>query len=49
MKKGAIFKILEDHKNNRGIDNWNKLEHANLTSYGIGLTQLKKIAKQLTL
>ncbi|PHQ57680.1 MAG: hypothetical protein COC16_00025 [Lutibacter sp.] len=46
MKKDAILKILEDHKNKRGIDNWNKLGYANLTSYGIGLTQLKKIAKQ---
>ena len=46
MIKEDLLKILEDHKNIRGIENWNKLGYPNMSSYGIGLTQLKKIAKQ---
>jgi hypothetical protein len=29
MKKEAIFKILEGHKNERGIVNWKKFNHKN--------------------
>ena len=47
MDKTEVFKILEENKNERGILNWKRFAYANWTSYGIGLTQLKKIAKQI--
>lgn len=47
MKKISVHKLLEAHKNERGIANWKKFAYANWTSYGIGLTQLKKLAKQV--
>lgn len=47
MDKTDVFKILEENKNERGILNWKRFDYSNWTSYGIGLTQLKKIAKQI--
>ncbi|MEM8907669.1 MAG: DNA alkylation repair protein [Bacteroidota bacterium] len=46
MTEAAILALLESQKNERGIANWQKLNHP-LKSFGLGLTQLKKIAKQL--
>lgn len=47
MNKKEVYNLLEDHKNERGIASWNKLGLASWSSYGIGLTQLKKLAKQV--
>ncbi len=47
MKKIAVYNLLEEHKNERGIANWNKFSYANWESYGIGLTQLKKLSKKI--
>ena len=47
MDKEAIYKLLDDNKNPRGIENWNKMEIQDWSSFGIGLTQLKKLAKQI--
>ena len=49
MKTSDVISLLEENKNQRGIDNWNKLdpEKRKLKSFGIGLTQLRKLAKQI--
>ena len=47
MDKAAVYKLLEVHKNERGIENWKKFKYRDWTSFGIGLTQLKSLAKQL--
>jgi len=53
MTKSEVLKLLKDHRNERGIENWKKLEAkkksktGGLQSFGIGLTQLRKLAKQI--
>ena len=49
MNKSEVISLLEDHQNERGIANWNKLNSNknNLSSFGIGLTQLRKLAKKI--
>jgi hypothetical protein len=43
-----VLALLEKNKNERGIAHWARLfPHAKLTSFGIGLTQLRKLAKQV--
>ncbi|MEM7234970.1 MAG: DNA alkylation repair protein [Planctomycetota bacterium] len=48
MKKTEVMALLKENQNERGIENWKKLEaksSGNLKSFGIGLTQLRKMAK----
>ncbi len=49
MKTSDVISLLKAHKNERGIKNWNKLEaeKTGLKSFGIGLTQLRKLAKKI--
>jgi len=49
LTKDDVIKLLEKNKNERGMANWNNSNPSNgkWTSYGIGLTQLKAIAKQI--
>jgi len=49
MIKDEVIKLLEKNKNPRGIANWEKLGTATngLRSFGLGMTQLKKLAKQI--
>lgn len=48
MKKSEVIKLLEKNKNQRGIDNWAKMKNTDgLKSFGIGLTQLRKLARQV--
>jgi len=49
MKKSEVLSLLKDNQNQRGIEHWNRqtAEQGNLKSYGIGLTQLRKLAKQI--
>lgn len=49
MDTNGVLALLEAHQSERGIENWNKLGAANdgLESFGIGLTQLRKLAKQV--
>ena len=48
MNDVDVVSLLESHQNERGIVNWNKLEETGgLKSFGIGLTQLRKFAKQI--
>ena len=49
MTKAEVLKLLRETKNERGIQNWKKLgsKTGGLKSFGIGLTQLRKLAKQI--
>ena len=48
MNRSEVLKLLEAKRNSRGEANWKKLNKvAKLKSYGIGLTQLRKLAKQI--
>jgi 3-methyladenine DNA glycosylase AlkD len=47
MTKEKILKELEKHKNQNGIDNWKKFNQK-MKSYGISITQLKAIAKDVS-
>ena len=47
MTSADVFSLLEANRNERGIKNWEKMgpEAKGLISFGIGLTQLRKLAK----
>ena len=45
MNKTEVLELLSDNQNERGIANWKKLDDTGLSSFGIGLTQLRKLAK----
>ncbi len=49
MKKSEVMAQLKADKNERGIKNWNDscAKKTNLKSFGIGLTKLRKMAKQI--
>jgi 3-methyladenine DNA glycosylase AlkD len=49
MTKTQVFDLLEEHQNERGIEHWKKrgVKESKLKSFGIGLTQLRKLAKQI--
>lgn len=49
MTKAQVLALLKDNRNERGIAHWEKLapKTGNLQSFGIGLTQLRKLAKQI--
>jgi 3-methyladenine DNA glycosylase AlkD len=42
-----VLQLLEENKNERGILNWEKSGNTELSSYGIGLTQLKQLSKKI--
>jgi hypothetical protein len=49
MTKADVLALLEANKNERGVHHWNKTISGTggLQSFGIGLTQLRKIARQI--
>ncbi len=47
MTKKEVYQLLQDYQNDRGMQHWAKNPFLDWTSFGIGLTQLKKIAKQI--
>ena len=49
MKRAEVMELLESEKDERGIAHWEEHERASggLSSYGIGLTKLRKLAKQV--
>ncbi len=49
MTKTQVIALLRKNKNDRGIEHWKKLggKTGGLKSFGIGLTQLRKLAKQI--
>lgn len=46
MTKTAVIALLKENQNERGIEHW-KTKPRKLKSFGIGLTQLRKLAKQI--
>ncbi len=49
MNNTDVIELLEEHRNERGINHWNRLnpENDSLKSFGIGLTVLRKLAKKV--
>ncbi len=49
MTKTEVIALLEENRNERGMAHWAKMETGpgRLKSFGIGLTQLRRIAKQI--
>jgi 3-methyladenine DNA glycosylase AlkD len=47
MTKDEVVKLLESQKNEKGMDHWERLYQGPLSSYGLGVTQLKKLAKKI--
>lgn len=49
MKLADVMNLLDSNRNERGIANWQKLgpRTGGLKSFGIGLTQSRKLAKQI--
>jgi len=49
MNKTEVLALLNGHQNERGIHHWKRLDPTSgtLKSFGIGLTQLRKLAKQI--
>ena len=49
MKKSEVMDLLKENQNERGIANWKKQMNkgSKLKSFGIGLTQLRKLAKKV--
>lgn len=48
MNLDEVIALLEQNKNVRGIENWQKMSKTDgLTSYGIGLTVQRKLAKKI--
>ena len=49
MKKTEVLALLKSNQNQRGIENWESLgaDRGGLKSFGVGLTQLRKLAKQI--
>jgi 3-methyladenine DNA glycosylase AlkD len=49
MNKSEVFNLLKENQNERGIENWQEMEahKCQLKSFGMGLTVLRKLAKQV--
>lgn len=48
MKMSDVLTLLDEQQNPRGIEHWNNMENtAGLKSYGLGLTQHRKLAKKI--
>ena len=49
MTRTEVMALLKENRNDRGIEHWKKIgaNPEKLKSYGIGLTQLRKIAKRI--
>lgn len=48
MNFEQVIALVEQHQNPRGIEHWQKMTNTDgLASYGIGLTQQRKLASQV--
>lgn len=49
MTEAEVLTLLHDNRDERGIKHWQTLNagRTNMTSYGLGLTQLRQLAKQI--
>ena len=47
MTTTEVLKLLEENKNEKGIKHWENSGDKDMDSFGIGVTQLKKLAKKI--
>ena len=47
MNKKEVISLLKSNKDERGINHWNSKVNSDLESFGIGLTKLRKLAKEI--
>lgn len=47
MTKAEVLQLVKDNRNERGMAHWQRIGFAKWKGYGIGLTQLKKLARQI--
>lgn len=47
MTKTEVMALLKENQNARGIEHWKRMGSKALKSFGIGLTQLRKLAKKV--
>ena len=47
MTKSEVIALLKRNRNERGLEHWRKIGPKNLESFGIGLTQLRKLARKV--
>lgn len=49
LSKTQVMALLKEHQDERGIEHWKKrgVKDSGLKSFGIGLTKLRKLAKQI--
>jgi len=47
MNKEEVIELLRLNKDERGINHWNNRVNSDIESFGIGLTKLRKLAKQV--
>ena len=43
MTTNEIITILEEHKDEKGIKHWQKYGNSSISSYGIGISKLRKL------
>ncbi|MDW7694778.1 DNA alkylation repair protein [Flammeovirgaceae bacterium SG7u.111] len=47
MTKEEAIARLEAYKNERGVANWERMGVRGMSSFGLGLTQIKKVGKEI--
>jgi 3-methyladenine DNA glycosylase AlkD len=47
MTYREVIALLKENRNERGVAHWKKLDRSGMKSFGIGLTQLRKLAKKV--
>ena len=48
MNLTDVLALITEHQNERGISHWSKMKNTcGLKSYGVGLTQLRKLASKI--
>ncbi len=47
MKKSEVIQLIKDNQKADGIKKWELSNRSSLKSYGVGITQLRKISKQI--
>lgn len=48
VNKDKVISLLKENQNERGLEHWERLYGSSeLESFGLGVTQLRKLAKQV--
>lgn len=47
MTKKDVLQLLEKNKNARGLEHWKRSGDKNMKSFGLGLTQVRQLAKKV--